>query len=359
MNTCWRCKNPLRAESLAFCPVCGAAVRRDDAVARDWALRLEEGSQHLHWGLSFLWLLCGPLLPLVFPFLLARANRRLTRHHAQRLSAPAFSSARFSESPEGQAILNRFRAAVGKNFSGRIMQPVILYLLLVATWGTFFVVPAFAPKLMRYEEGIDMVVTGRPAHRWMSFYWTTPQEYEATWEDLDERVYSNIRVEAYNDYNGDHDPMPIPAPRWTGTTDTRSDHRPLRYTGDDGTIYHVRSMTFSSDYAPEAHVVFLVGAILLYVCLAWFGLSFWLRFARHSQTEVLAAAYARGDLKYHDAMLGNVRLLNGLLISLAIFLAITMGQLVFFPFMSAVVFAHHLRWERRSGITSALGFATA
>jgi hypothetical protein len=354
MNTCWRCKNPLRSESLAFCPACGAAVRRDEAVARDWALRLQEGSQHLHWGLSFLWLLCGPLLLLVFPFLLARANRRLKRHHAERLTAPAFASSRFTESPEGQAILSRFRSAITTSTSWTLLQAVILYVLIAATVGAVYIVPAFAPRLVRYEDAIESVVTGGPAHRWMYISWSSPDEYEATWKELGKPMYSDIKVGAFNDFSTTTGVLP----HWAGTTDTPDNHRPLRYVGRDGTTYRVEGMSFASDYAPQAHVVFLIAAISLYLCLFWFGLSFWLRFARHSQAEVLAAAYARGDLKYHDELLGRVRLLNGVLISAAIILAITPGQLVFFPFLSAVVFAHHLRWERRMGITGALGFAT-
>lgn len=352
MQRCWKCNNPLRQDGATFCNVCGAAQKPDDpGAARAWQNRIEQSQGQSHWALSFLWLLAWPIAPLLFPFWLASAHRRLSRHVRGRLASPALASPRF-QSPEGQAIAGRL-AAVGGGAAG-VLPAIICGVLVVGTLCVLFITPAMAPHPIRYERALEDMFEGRGAYG--SYYVDSEEEYQDIWNSR-LWAFDDISIYASQDSQRMFDAKAgAGVPTWSGNTDTHDRHRPFRYVEDrDGwsstTVYRVRSVNVRW-HATETGAVFLwIGVGLIYLLFGLFGVLYAGRFNRHRTAEALVAAYARGDTAFHDRLMPAVRSRNGLTTFAAIGMAVTgFLQMIAFPILWAGEWAAHPGWEKRNGI---------
>jgi hypothetical protein len=362
-TTCWKCRNPLRHPNAPFCNTCGAVQKRDadPAAAQQWQQRIRQAEQ-ASWARSLFWLLAFPLAPLTFPWLVARSTRRLRAHIQQRLAAPAFAAARFTQSDEGKQIAQRLASSAGRLTSRQVLAPLMALLLLLTTLGMMFIPPLFAPSEIGYEHALDGVANIRPARRYI--YISSKADYDHFWSRINSRDYDHFAVTAYPDYDKANIKSAASIPAWSGSEygygDTPSDHRPYEYVYDtrDGfrpNVHRVSSIGVYADYTFPFGVAFGVCIVLLYLLFLFTGVIYWLRFTRHTRAEALAAAYARGDTALHDRLLADARLRGWLVLTLGTLVALFPIQLVIFPILSALTFTLHERWERNTGVAAALG----
>ena len=120
----------------------------------------------------------------------------------------------------------------------------------------------------------------------------------------------------------------------------------------------VTGVSLEWDGTERAGIAFLVLLGLLYLLYTIWGLVFWTKFARHARAEAVAAAYAKGDVAFHDRLVPGVERRNTLLIIGMVVLSILpmfAWHIVLFPVSSAIAFARHRSWEKHSGVAGALG----
>lgn len=365
MAACWKCHNQLRQEHLDFCPVCGAAQRPDEPnAARAWQLRLDPAGQPPGWALSLLWILAWPLAPITYPILMARASRRLKNHVMQRLAAPALAAPRFTQSAEGQHILRQLATSVGNLRSSGAGLVTLLLFLVGFLLSMVFLVPTASPDPISWENGIESVLEVRPARAY--YYINSAEEYERFWNN--NQYYRFSRVQVGSRYVSSLAGATGGLSRWSESElDTPDEHRPYeylvgpRYRGGPMEVYQVYSIIGQWNGTVTAGILFYVGlGILVLSYLSW-GLVYWFRFMRHARAEAVAAAYAKGDVTLHDALLARVSSRNtGLTLLVVFILLVPMPPaifLVFYPILSAIIVSRHYGWEKQTGILPALGLA--
>jgi len=380
MKTCWKCRGSLRVADAPFCPNCGAPQRQGggspEAAAQGtagaappvltateggrqgdgWESRIEQNDTAPPLGLSLLWLLAFPLSPITYPFLLFRADRRLRRHVQAHLASPPLQTPRATQSPEGRTILGRLADSAGRVTSHGVV-PLVVSLLLVSI-GLFalFGIPAGAPRPISYERAMEAVAEVGRANSYI--YFSSRGDYENFWDYYPTWEYDDIRLSTSSNYTrsdkvgGSNYPS---YDNWSGTVSSY-DHPPYEFvSGDDrDSRYHrvTSAYVYWEDTQP-AGVLFWVCAVALYLWYLLFGLIFWVRFARHRQTELLAAAFAVGRPALHDQYLSLIRQRNTLLMWVVVPLALTGLHMIVFPVLSRTMFARHAGWEVRSGIRAA------
>lgn len=364
MNTCWKCSSPLRVPTAAYCPVCGSPQQRDDPAGQArWTDRLEQSQNRPNWALSLLWLLAFPLAPITYPFLLLSARGKMRRHVRARLASPAMMAPRFTQTPEGRAIIRRLNDSTGRFTTGGALSMLASLFLLAVCCFALFVVPASAPNRIGYERAVEAVLEASPARGFV--YIDSEAEYDDLWESYEIWSYDDVVVQttSFGSHSRRNDSS---LPRWNGgyRSDTGSDHRPYEYLGrqtyrssrDDNWRYErVNSVVLYWNGTEGAGVVFYLCLGLLYLLYLVTGLMFWFRFARHAEAEVLAASYAAGDPQLHDRLMPIVRQRNALLTLVMLPLLLTGLHVVLFPILRSIVFARHAGWERRSNTLASLG----
>lgn len=345
--------------------MCGAAQRPDDAgSARVWQLRLDPAGQQPGWALSLLWILAWPLAPITYPILMARASRRLKNHVQQRLAAPALASPRFTQSAEGQQILRQLATSAGNLRSGGTGLATLLLFLVGFLLAILFLVPTVSPDPISWENGFESIWEVRPARAY--YYIDSPAEYDSFWNN--NQYYRFSRVSVSTTYVSSYNAAQSGLPTWSGNLfDTPYEHRPYeyltppRYRGGSPEIHRVTSIIGQWSGTVTAGVMLYVGlGILVLSYLSW-GLVYWFRFMRHARAEAVAAAYAKGDVTLHDALLARVNSRNTGLTLLVIFMLLVPMPpaifLVLYPILSAIIVSRHYAWEKQAGILPALGLA--
>jgi hypothetical protein len=369
MTLCWKCKNPLRADAAAFCPTCGAAQKRDaDAdpgATRDWQARLSPVERPPSWGLAFLWLIAWPIAPLTYPVFLVKATRRLRRHVVQRLRAPALASPRFTEGAQGRQIEQRLADSAGKLTSGGALPAFLSFVLIAAMAIVVFATAANAPAPIRFGAALDAEASLRPARAYVPIYSRT--DYDSFWTQPSMNgTYTRVKLQSGYDYEITAAAINSLGTWSDGENDTAARHRPYEYLetrrGEDArqSAHRVLGASLEWNGTENAGVAFLVLLGLLYLLYTGWGLLFWARFARHTRAEAVAAAYATGDVAFHDRLVPGVDRRNTvLLIGMFVLSILPMffWHIVLFPVSSAIAFARHPRWEKRSGVAAALGIA--
>ncbi len=365
MIKCWKCGNTVEPNVGGFCPACGAGLMA--AGSSPWAARVSGGGEGPAWALRLIWILFAPLTALGYPIFWIAARRNLARHTMQRLNSPALTSPYVTQNPEGQAVLARLHRAGGA--STGVLPFMMTLMLMIVLAAVVFIPPAFAPTPIRYERTMECILEGRSARGYL--YVDTPEQYESTWRSISSRKYSRVYVESFWGEYVDEARMRMKYPgagHWVGyNNDTPERHRPYYYvddsysSGQSATVYVRRANAIVVEWSmtEKASIVFYCGLILLYLALVGLGIGYWLRLARHAKAEALAAAYATGDVGYHDRLVPQVASHNGLWIALGIIAAVTQLQLVLFPLLSSLAMSTHLSWEGRTGIGGVLGTGIA
>lgn len=368
MVTCWKCRSTLRVSTAAFCPQCGARQQgghdadRDSGENHIWDSRIRDAVGPSRLGSAIVWTILFPLAPLVFPFWLMSAGNRLRNHVRSRLSSPALHQSWLTASREGRLIYDGLAESVGR-WSTRGWLPLIAGLIL---WGictsALFLVPADAPEPIRFDSALEGVLEARPAYGAVSI--RSLRDYERFWSDYPTWAYDDIRF-----YSSTHEAdgrYANPVGRGLtvldlqdGDTISSYNHPPYEYlklsaSGDRQAYRRVTTLYPRWNQTEDAGIAFWLCAGLYYLVSLVFGLIYWVRFARHREAEVLAAAFAVRDPDLHDRLRPVVRKQNALLYWVAIPLAISGLQIVLFPLVSALVTARHARWERQSGIAGLL-----
>lgn len=345
--------------------MCGAAQRPDDAgAARVWQLRLDPAGQPPGWALSLLWILAWPLAPITYPILMARASRRLKNHVQQRLAAPVLASPRFTQSAEGQHILRQLATSAGNLRSSGAGLATLLLFLVGFLLAILFLVPTASPDPISWEQGFESVFEVEPARAYI--YINSPEEYDNFWNS--NLFYRFSRVRVSGGYPDTHRGFAAALPKWSDSQfDTPDNHRPYEYVepshyrGGSNTVRQVNSIICEWNGTMTAGIMFYVGlGILVLSYLSW-GLVYWFRFMRHARAEAVAAAYAKGDVTLHDALLARVNSRNTGLTLLVIFILLVPMPpaifLVLYPILSAIIVSRHYAWEKQTGILPALGLA--
>ena len=129
MNTCWKCRNPLRARGVLFGSLCGAcfAGRRDPLPPIGSPASTIPSSRRQ--GLSFLWLLAFPIA-LHLPHFSRPRWRRLKWHRPIAPSPHSPWLPPFTQSPEGLKSSGGFKRASASSPPAASCRLYSSYLLL-------------------------------------------------------------------------------------------------------------------------------------------------------------------------------------------------------------------------------------
>ncbi|HSI36046.1 MAG: zinc ribbon domain-containing protein [Phycisphaerae bacterium] len=357
MITCWRCGQSVTPTATNTCPACGAVQAAQGGAVGYWTPPAADARPG--WALTLIWVVLFPLAALLFPIHVMVARRRLAAHVARRMESPGLSTPAVANTPHGQAALADM--ARGARAGNGVLAPAAL-VVVVAITAILFIVPAFAPKPIRYSRAQERLTEAEPARGY--FYVSSAGEYEDVWRNVSPRL-TRFEVASYGSRQYASFP-PTGVTEWSdGRTDTRFDHRPYRFCqrayGQSGYwVSNVDSITAIWPVTQTMGVVFHVGLILFYLLTLLVGINYWLRLARHARAEASAATSAAVADPSFPARIGpQVSAHNGLWVGLGVIAAVTQLQLIFFPLLSALAMRYHVGWEGRSGVAWALDHAGA
>lgn len=356
---CWKCQAPLRSAEARFCPNCGAATQ-SATPPDDWRKRIDAAGQTgAGWRLLakiLLVLVSGGLL--LYPIFFVRNRRRLSRHIADHLVSPRFEAGRFQATPEGQNILARLQRLAGSPRALGIPTAIFLYCFILLPLGILFIGPTFAPAYVGYDRALERVLECSSTRGWISV--RSRSHYQTTLNQLKYQYdYGYIN---YNQATAGESGLNLPTSQYYGGPDGDWHNKPYEYLYTGGgrpTVYRASSIEFYWDGSETLGVIFYIALSLMALVLMIAHIRHWVRFARHRAVEVLAASYLRGDLRYHDELMADVRGRNAGLTFAVIAFTLSQFHLLAFPFMAPWMLRWHIEWEERVGIDRALGTATS
>lgn len=359
--TCWRCQAEVKREG-AYCPTCGAALRPGEGgVGVDWQSRIErEPKGRRTWAYVILAVLAVLAFPatlavgvLAGPAFGALNNRRLRRHVGERIASPVLAGERFTATREGEEIrrkLDRLAARGPLSYAW-----VVQYLLLLAAGLVLFVGAAGAPSYVNYEDALEDIFEVESAWGWRpvdskdEFDWQVEEHGLNAWDVK----YETVRGRAPDPREG------LPTSIHSDGHSSGNRREPAYEFVHTGTwkpeVRQAKALRLRWRESETLGAVFwtLGGTYLATLPVVHF--LYWLKFMRHRTTEVLAAAYARGDVKFHDEVMGKAQGHNHGLMFGAIALSVTQLHVVVFPWMGPLSMHLHEGWEKRVGVAPALG----
>jgi hypothetical protein len=364
--TCWRCQAEVKREG-AYCPTCGAALRPGEgggAAGVDWQSRIQgEPKGRRTWAYVVLGVLALLALPftaalgaLTGPAFAARNGRRLRRHVGERLASPAMAGDRFTATREGEEIRRKLEKLARPGALAYAW--VVQYLLLIAAGLVLFVGAARAPWFIDYWRALENTfevrgVSGRvPVGTELEFERWTDGRYVSAHDVRYETVRRLTPGEAATMR------LKRSGSSWGPSSDRYGEPPPYEFIHTSyphGELKQATAVNVRWEGTETYGAIFWTLGGTYLASLAVVHFLYWLKFMRHRTTEVLAAAYARGDVKFHDEVMAKAQSLNHGLMFGAIALSVLQLHVVVFPWMAPLAMRLHERWEQRVGVAPALG----